>query len=536
MSRGTIGLIISIVKKKDFIVRIATRKTNRAFTIVEVIVVVIIIALLAALTIVGYNSVTHQAADVEVKNDLQNIASAMELAKNANGGEYPTSLPNTYEASEGVQLAYYEGDAYGYCIEARSLRFDDVAYFYNSANGTDVVAGTCGGGPVYDSLYTAFVYDTTAENCVGTTVQLPISSPSSGGTIDWGDGTTESMSEARQDHTYAEPGEYTVLYEGPISQIIASGVSSDAKPCLIKVSQWGDDAEPTRLSFGGSTNLDYVAPPPSSVTSLQDLFASCTNFNAPLAHWDISNVTTIRGAFYHAESFNKNINSWDVSNVTSMRDTFNGATVYNQPLDQWDTGSLTDMSGIFRAAKAFNQNIDSWDVSGASSFYTLFWGATDFNQPLNSWDTSNVTDMSHAFRDADSFNQDLDNWDTGQVQSFGQMFNNADVFNGDVSTWDTSSADDMNIMFARAYAFNQPLNSWDVSGVTKMRSMFERTEAFNQPLNNWDTSSVTNMNYMFVRATAYNQDLSSWDVSNVTGYTSFSQYASSWTEPQPNFN
>ncbi len=525
---------------------------NAAFTVVELVVVIVVVALLATFSVLGYTQVNRDATKQDVQSTLE-AAVAQAKSEVRDNGEL-TDLLTDFNDTDTATVTYYNGSSAGnFCVEVYSKQYGDIRYFYNTEDGSSALPGTCAGGQEYDSQYTAFVYDLNLPSCVGTTVQLPVSSPSSasGSTINWGDGSSDTLSAARQAHTYATKGKYTVLYNGPINAIETNAIASDARPCLLKVGQWSDSAQPTSLSFFNSTNLTYIAEPPTSVTSFYRLFRGCpyynqpinnwnvshvTNmrdifydayaFSQPLDNWDVSSVTTLEGAFARANSFNQNINNWDVSSVTNLRGTFSGSSMtFNQPLDNWDVSNVTTLASTFSSNLVFNQNINNWDVSNVTDLTATFggrWGtpgAESFNQPLNNWDTSSVTQMVSTFENAELFNQDISSWDTSNVTSMYSMFSaengdHSSTFNQPLNTWNLSNVTSTERMFADASQFNQPLNNWDVSKVTNMSMMFNGAWAFNQNINNWDVSSVTGMWRTF-RATTYNQPLNNWNTANV---------------------
>jgi surface protein len=301
-------------------------------------------------------------------------------------------------------------------------------------------------------------------------------------TIDWGDGTIDTITSYLQPetlHTYTTPGEYFITITSGIIKGWQFAGGGDAVK-LMEVYDWSKWDFDVADAFRGCENLVSSAtsvPTAISSTSLNNMFQDTTNFNGPLNGWDVSGVQNFNQMFFGATSFNQPLNSWDISSATSINGMFQGATSFSQPLYNWDVSLVTDMSGMFSGAYAFNQDISSWNVSL-------------------------VDNMSEMFSVATSFNQPLDTWDVGEVLS-------------------------MDFMFLSAVAFNQPLNSWNVSKVTNMNAMFNVAIAFNQPLDNWNVSSVTNMSGMFFgNLMTFNQNIGGWDVSNVTDFGNFLDSAS----------
>lgn len=65
-------------------------KTQRGFTIVELLVVIVVIAVLAAITVVAYNGVQNRAKNSQYQTDVATIAKKSELYPHASGtGSYP---------------------------------------------------------------------------------------------------------------------------------------------------------------------------------------------------------------------------------------------------------------------------------------------------------------------------------------------------------------------------------------------------------------------------------------------------------------
>lgn len=468
---------------KHYLHRSSHSYARAAFTIVELLVVIVVIAILVTITTVGFSQWRSRAATTEVKADSSGVQSGMEDARNRTNG-YPTfpigtefdgsnnGTKNIYVQNKNVRIVYTGGDDKSYCVDIISKVVPSVRMFLNTAGGNQIPkTGTCDGGessPIPTSTQTVFVFNTAAPGCGGT-VQLPVSQPSSsGGTINWGDGSSQTLSASLQSHTYSTPGTYLVTYDGPITEAsYVPNVDSTRAKCLTKVTQWGSGATPWRVSFWQASNFVYTAEPPHTVTSMSDMFNSATSFNQPIGSWDVSNVTNMSSMFNTATSFNQPIGSWNVSKVTSFSHTFHQAYAFNQPIAGWNTASLTDM-------------------------YGMFYHATAFNQPLSSWDTSNVVTMTNAFNDAQSFNSSLGGWNTAKVTDMGSMFSGAVSFNSaSINSWNTANVTSMSNMFSNATSFNQPLNSWNISKVQYVDWMFNNTP-FNQNISGWNTTAVVN--------------------------------------------
>lgn len=66
-------------------------KLMKGFSLIELLVVIGIIAILTGLVAFNFNSARMRARDVQRKSDLRELRSALELYKNDNNQQYPSS-------------------------------------------------------------------------------------------------------------------------------------------------------------------------------------------------------------------------------------------------------------------------------------------------------------------------------------------------------------------------------------------------------------------------------------------------------------
>ena len=78
------------MKTKSGFTRQKSVRFSGGFTIVELLIVIVVIGILAAITIVAYNSIQTRARDNVRKADIANLAKGIELYYAANGN-YPMS-------------------------------------------------------------------------------------------------------------------------------------------------------------------------------------------------------------------------------------------------------------------------------------------------------------------------------------------------------------------------------------------------------------------------------------------------------------
>jgi surface protein len=375
--------------------------------------------------------------------------------------------------------------------------------------GTTFRSTAFGGGGGANNDFVIEV-DTTQAGSASDTIILPLQSLGTySGTIDWGDSSSDDLTYANRQHTYAAGGTYTITISG--TDLIGWGGAHTDRRKLIDISNWGFFTLSAYNAFQSHSNLDISATdaPNITATNLSNCFFSCPSLTTPdFSNWDVSGVTNMRQMFYGCQSFNGNIDNWDVSSVTTMSDGSNGMLancyVFNRDISGWNVSSNTIFGGMFRNARAFNQNVGNWNVSGSNNFRDMFHGARAFDN---------------------GGSDDIDSWDVAGTTNFSDMFREALAFNRYIGSWDMSSATSLYQMFTLCTAFNKDISSWDVSNVSNMRDVFYGCTVFNQPIGSWNTSSVTNMRQMFFDADSFDQDISGWDINQVTDFNSFMQNA-----------
>lgn len=402
-------------------------------------------------------------------------------------------------------------------------------------------------------------------------------------TIDWGDGTTDTLLAGQSQiftHIWPATSTYTVSIGG------RGYVRSFDPARLDKLLSWGSEFYWTSCvsAFSGAVNLVDETdgyPQFANALSCYQMFSGCTQFNPDLSQWNTIQVTDMTAMFQNSGLRNWSFKNWDVSNVTSMASMFSGCQNFGADGDggtwnwntinvtnmqfmfssagnniwtatiNFDTSNVTNMLAMFRYSGYTNSDttggICNWDTSSVTNMSRMFENTLNFNASIGNWVTSSVTDMSRMFGyDGTTlgvkhpFNKPIGTWDTSNVTNMGFMFQKSN-FNQPIGTWNTSSLTNMEQMFMDNTNFNQSINSWDVGSLQIMRFAFRGCTAFNQPLNSWNTASLTDVRTCFAGATAFNQPLGAWQVSGISrtnmqqmfaGCTSYNQDLSTWCVTQ----
>lgn len=387
-----------------------------------------------------------------------------------------TALDYTTDESEGIQKVFFQTENFLYDDDlepegAFVLTQEYLARIEKPLTSSDTI----------------MVFDTRIQGALSTPtnqLKLHFTGGSNDCVVDWGDGTTETISggSLEKTHTYTTPGIYKVTFSGNRVSLkydaSIGGTSQGRRDAfkLLEIKNWGIFEISTDSMFEGCKNMIITATdiPTITTTSFVNMFAWCFNMTAPITmnDWDVSSVTTFQNAFNYCSKFNTYINDWDVSNGTNFQSMFNNS--------------------------GFHQDLDKWNVSNGTNFQYMFYQANIFDGNVSTWQFST----------------------TGSID-FTYMFGNARNFNGDVSNWNTERVTNMQQMFYNAHQFNQNLNSWDMSNVLSVYRMLYGLDFYDQPMDNWDISNIEWFNDFMRNSDGYstaNYDslLISWGAQDVS--------------------
>ncbi len=331
-----------------------------------------------------------------------------------------------------------------------------------------------GGGGAAPNPDFVSTWDTTQAGSASDTIVLPLLSGGTYlGTIDWGDGNSDSLSYANRTHVYASSGIYTITLSGTMVGYRFNNSGDKAK--ILDISNWGELTPTPNRGFMGCSNLDVSATDAPTITgsNLDYMFYNCTSLTtADFSKWDTSSITTAQGTFQNCVYFNGQLDNWVHSGVTSLHTFFFNADRFAGNLDSWDTSGVTNWYETFRNANYFNASMAGWVIRG--NFHGSFL--------CNSNNTLQGLGM--------------DTWDTSQMTRFG-AYNCANL-NPDVSNWDTSS-----LLLAQ--------------------SCWQSCSSFNRSMANWDINQVTNFtNFMLgssISTANYDATLIAWDAQGTMAFS-----------------
>ncbi|MCD8207987.1 MAG: leucine-rich repeat protein, partial [Bacteroidales bacterium] len=213
-------------------------------------------------------------------------------------------------------------------------------------NTTEVILTVTQLGMSEGSL--VLIYTTTANS---TEIQLPLSGTVDC-TVDWGDGSEESITTTLPTHTYELAGEYFVSIKGTVTALNSNSIKAATSLFLTGIKQWGDT---------GLTSLDHA-------------FYNCKNLEyAPADEiGSFSEVTTAADMFYNCGSATSGTTIWGEKDY--MPDTATGLTEVSPDLFQYAT-KCESFSETFMSCFALKEVPAGLfrNCESATSFYKTFW-------------------------------------------------------------------------------------------------------------------------------------------------------------------
>lgn len=280
--------------------------------------------------------------------------------------------------------------------------------------------------------------------------------------IDWGDGTTSTITSLSPyvpyavggqganngiSHTYANVGTYRVTIEGYIQSWGFTNPSqwADSRDWVryqywntrVRLQTWGDvgfetlvGAFQTGAYYSGSPNTDVPYRLPSTVKDVSYMFY---NFNisypeVPLppqiANWDVSNVENMEQMFRGCKNWDPDLGTWNVSKVTNFKGMFLNATSFTgKGLQNWNPSSAILLDSMFYGT-SFNNSLPNWDLSNATSLTWMF-AYVPLSYPsnqLHNWDLSSATKSSLTGMFWGAKQLDLSSWCVPNVSGLPDSF------------------------------------------------------------------------------------------------------------------
>ena len=113
-------------------------RSERGFTLIEILVVIIILGILASLAIVAYGGLTESVDQSEVKSNMRSLLTELEVEKGESGG-YPDldeEDPDDFSSAAWERLVGEEGiEEFEYSVFNDGSSFEAVATIEPENNG-----------------------------------------------------------------------------------------------------------------------------------------------------------------------------------------------------------------------------------------------------------------------------------------------------------------------------------------------------------------------------------------------------------------
>ena len=138
---------------------VLSKKSNKGFTIVELLVVIVVIAILAAVTVVAYNGLTARVKETSLKTDLESAAKQLQVLKIQSGTDtFPANAASLIKSDSTV--FQYTSTGATYCLSATNNSAPGIT-FYITESGS-IVQGGCLVAAIANGAYMQTI---TNSNC-----------------------------------------------------------------------------------------------------------------------------------------------------------------------------------------------------------------------------------------------------------------------------------------------------------------------------------------------------------------------------------
>jgi hypothetical protein len=273
--------------------------------------------------------------------------------------------------------------------------------------------------------------DTTQPGGASDTFILPLQNTTNNFVIDWGDGSSETVTTVTSViHTYASGGTYQISFDGSFSGIKFNNTGDKLK--FSSIDSWGTNQWLNmEFAFYGCSNMigTYTdSPDISLVPSMRDVFRGCSEFNSPF-NVDTSNISErfgLWGMFTNCLKFNQpiHINGASIPPTGIMSNLFAGCRELNSLITFSNMMNLEQVQGMFNQCLIFNQPVD-FGPNGFSTASSLFANCQLFNQDVSGFQTSTWTNMISLFAGCSLLDPDVSGWDISSLQNANIAFTNS---------------------------------------------------------------------------------------------------------------
>lgn len=329
--------------------------------------------------------------------------------------------------------------------------------------------------------------------------------------VDWGDGSSETVTLDNPTHEYALAGDYTIVITGSVTLF-----QDNQGTHLISVIQISDLDIPMSLyrAFKNNDNLvtvDLVGN--ADVSNLSQVFDGSTILNGLNVNLPNSSVTNLSGLATRLTT--------DVIDIRNLPLAITGANICNDCTAHTITlGSLPALQSL---QSAFSNCDNLLNVIIEENFpdISTIQGAFYYSPVITSVDLSMLNlpilvNASTMFMGCSSLTSV--NWMTGTsaLVNITYIFSRcSSLINADLTGLDTSAVNSLTGLMNECTSL-KTFAIGPVGVFTSMQYMFAHTALESIDLSQFDTSSCQNMGYMFDGSSLLDADASIFDISSLT--------------------
>lgn len=281
-----------------------------------------------------------------------------------------------------IKLAYYLSQA------ATGDQFNDIEYNYWT-NLTTPAAGS-----------QFHEYTIAAGNL---DLELPLESGQTYNfVVDWGDGSSETITTDKASHTYAEAGTYRVAIS---ATAFGSWLfnNTTAGQQITAINYWGDlqlSGLPNN-AFAGMSNLTRLPediPDLSNVTQMINCFVSGGFPVFDGRGWDVSGITRFDGFLINCTNLERlHLDGWQWNSTARINSFAQGCSsltgVTSEGIGKFPSNR---MDGFFlNCGKLVDIDVSDWDMSDVNNVNGMFQNCPLLrNLDISNWDISSVINMN----------------------------------------------------------------------------------------------------------------------------------------------
>ena len=260
----------------------------------------------------------------------------------------------------------------------------------------------------------------------------------------------------------------------------------------------------------------------NKVVTMADMFNSSGMTKLDLSNWETPLLQYMNGMFAGTTNLKElNLDGLNTSKVTRMDYLFNSSGIEYVDLSMLDTSSLQKMELMFSASQIIEPDMSTWETPNLKQLNSAFKNCKNLKKlDLNKLNTKQVTALSSLFEGCSNLEElNISNWNTSNVTSMNCLFKGCSkLLRLDIANWNVSKVSGMSEMFLDCKKLiSLDVSKWNTQNVTTMNSTFNGTTNLPElDISNWNVKNVKSFSGMFKGCGVTQFDFSKWETPSLT--------------------